>query len=650
MKFDVNSLKSNPFVYSVSSNTLILTLEFRILLFNRWKSSSSLDSFMEFMTESGLNSEIVGTRYCKDLMEKFKQAGFPNPSSSEYNSISEYTEHNPLVLSGLYSRENDGYILITPKFREVLLQSFPSSKLEETLVAHGLSLKDLGYQRIYRLKKELKKELEKMGHISEYNSKDSVEPNSISQPSSNFTEILMNPYILKAGINGIEFKDGFYDEIACMLPDASIDSILEIYGINNDLLSQSNKIRIISTANDRTSMINTDKSVKRISVDENEAFIEIQRRRYSFLNTLIVSNFRKLAHVFEQADPQYKRLICQQLSCLPKDPLNIYSVSQIQAYVGIKKSTYYRILSDKDYGMSNQIRERADEKDIVKIRQVVEYKGFEKGIRQVYMLMPKVTGEQFSIYRIRRLMNKYGIRTTIRRPSRNRKAMKEMITRNKKANLLMRRFKLHRPNEVRLTDVTYLDYGDGLRAYGSASVDPVTGRLICFVISDHNDLTLALDTLAAMDSYPAKRGAILHSDQGSLYMTDDFQTAVVERKLTQSMSRRGNCWDNAVQESFFGHFKDECHYEQCLSLDDLKKCIAEYSDYYNNERGMWNKGRMTPVEYEKYLSDMSDEEFSNYLANEEKRYLEMKEKAAAKAAQEARDYKMCIKKSMEALN
>ncbi|MDO5151035.1 MAG: IS3 family transposase, partial [Oscillospiraceae bacterium] len=283
------------------------------------------------------------------------------------------------------------------------------------------------------------------------------------------------------------------------------------------------------------------------------------------------------------------------------------------------------------------------------IRQVLNYKGFEKGIRQVYMLMPKVTGEQFSIYRIRRLMNKYGIRTTIRRPSKNRKAMKELIARNKKANLLMRKFKLHRPNEVRLTDVTYLDYGDGLRAYGSASVDPVTGRLICFIISENNDLQLALDTLEAMDSYPAKSGAILHSDQGILYMTDDFQEAVVERELTQSMSRRGNCWDNAVQESFFGHFKDECHYENCKTFEELQKCIAEYSDYYNNERGMWDKGKMTPTEYEKYLTEMDDEAFLKYLASEEKKYLDMKEKAANKAVQNAKEYKAFIEEAMEEL-
>ena len=266
------------------------------------------------------------------------------------------------------------------------------------------------------------------------------------------------------------------------------------------------------------------------------------------------------------------------------------------------------------------------------------------------MLMPKITEYSFSIYRIRRLMNKYGIRTDIRRPSMNRKAMRELMERNRKANLLMRRFKLHRPNEVRLTDVTYLDYGNGKRAYGSASVDPVTGRLICFIASENNDLKLALDTLEAMDSYPAKSGAILHSDQGILYMTDDFQAAVVEMELTQSMSRRGNCWDNAVQESFFGHFKDECHYEECKTLKELQKCIDRYSFYYNNERGMWDRGRMTPIEYEKYLESMSEAEFSEYLTREEKRFADMKAKSAENAYKAAKSYREFTEKSIGGLN
>jgi transposase InsO family protein len=227
--------------------------------------------------------------------------------------------------------------------------------------------------------------------------------------------------------------------------------------------------------------------------------------------------------------------------------------------------------------------------------------------------------------------------------------MKELIDKNKKANLLLRQFRMHRPNEVRLTDVTYLDYGNGKRAYGSASVDPVTGRLICFVIRENNDLQLALDTLEAMDGYPAERGAILHSDQGILYMTDDFQAKVVECELVQSMSRRGNCWDNAPQESFFGHFKDECHYKDCETFEELRAMIDSYRVYYNDERGMWDKGRMTPTEYESYLSGLDDAQFEEYLAEEEKKYLAMKEKSAQKAVCEAKEYRESIEERLEEL-
>ena len=88
---------------------------------------------------------------------------------------------------------------------------------------------------------------------------------------------------------------------------------------------------------------------------------------------------------------------------------------------------------------------------------------------------------------------------------------------------------------------------------------------------------MALDTLEEMDKYPAKRGAIFHSDQGILYMTDDFQAAVLERELDQSMSRRGNCWDNAPQEAFFGHFKDESGYEKCQNLKELRDTVKRYA-------------------------------------------------------------------------
>ena len=71
--------------------------------------------------------------------------------------------------------------------------------------------------------------------------------------------------------------------------------------------------------------------------------------------------------------------------------------------------------------------------------------------------------------------------------------------------------------------------------------------------------------------------------------------------LQQSMSRRGNCWDNAPQESFFGHFKDEANIKSCETIEELKKEIKNYMIYYNNYRHQWNLKKMTPVQYRDHL-------------------------------------------------
>ena len=221
----------------------------------------------------------------------------------------------------------------------------------------------------------------------------------------------------------------------------------------------------------------------------------------------------------------------------------------------------------------------------------MEYKGFRKGYRQIYMLLPRLTGKIMSLKKIRRLMKRYGIHAGIREANEAKRQAKEQLSETVRPNILKRRFRLYRPNEVRVTDVTYLDYGDKVHAYGSALMDPVTGRLLAFVISANNDLEIALETLRAADSHPCQDGGIFHSDQGSLYRTKSFQKELLERGLTQSMSKKGNCWDNSTQESFFGHFKDECNYAACKDIDELQERVAEYVYYYNNERGLWERGR-----------------------------------------------------------
>ena len=94
---------------------------------------------------------------------------------------------------------------------------------------------------------------------------------------------------------------------------------------------------------------------------------------------------------------------------------------------------------------------------------------------------------------------------------------------------------------------------------------------------------------------------LLFIDQGSHYTSPTFQKLLKSKKLGQSMSRRGNCWDNAPQESFFGHMKDELNLDKCSTFNDVKKEIKDYIDYYNNDRYQWNLRKMTPVLYRNHL-------------------------------------------------
>lgn len=93
------------------------------------------------------------------------------------------------------------------------------------------------------------------------------------------------------------------------------------------------------------------------------------------------------------------------------------------------------------------------------------------------------------------------------------------------------------------------------------------------------------------------KGTFIHSDQRSHYTHSDYQKAVKKMKLKQTMSKRGNFWDNTPKESFFGHFKDQAFIKPCLTLDELKREIKDYMIYYNHYRYQWNLKKMTPVQF-----------------------------------------------------
>ena len=202
--------------------------------------------------------------------------------------------------------------------------------------------------------------------------------------------------------------------------------------------------------------------------------------------------------------------------------------------------------------------------------------------------------------KIRRLMRKYELFTKIRKANPYKKMMKATVEHRTCPNLLNREFDQQEPGKVLLTDITYLYYDNGQVAYLSCVKDGSTKEIVAYYLSKSLEMSIAYETLKRLKRVISKRSyskVILHSDQGVHYTHPDFQKQVKEMKLLQSMSRKGNCWDNAPMESFFGHFKDEADYKDCKSFKALKTLVYKYIEDYNNCRYQWGLNKMTPVQY-----------------------------------------------------
>lgn len=278
-------------------------------------------------------------------------------------------------------------------------------------------------------------------------------------------------------------------------------------------------------------------------------------------------------------------------------------VSYLCEIVGVSRSGYYNYFSLK----SQEQRKLRDEKDEVAkeiILKAFHFKGRKKGARQIKMTLTGQFNVDYNLKRIRRIMKKFGIICPIRKANPYKQMMKATQEHRVVPNLLNRQFKQDVPGKVLLTDITYLFYGKGMKAYLSTIKDSSTNEIVAYHISDRITMDLATDTLLKLKknkNFRKAENALIHSDQGTHYTHPDYQKLVKKLGLRQSMSRRGNCWDNAPQESFFGHFKDEAAIKSCTTLDELKREIKNYMTYYNHYRYQWNLKKMTPVEYRNHL-------------------------------------------------
>jgi putative transposase len=207
----------------------------------------------------------------------------------------------------------------------------------------------------------------------------------------------------------------------------------------------------------------------------------------------------------------------------------------------------------------------------------------------------KLSGMLINHKRVQRLMNELGLKSKVR-PKRYKSYRGEI---GKIApDLVQRNFKADKPNQKWVTDVTEFKVGEQ-KVYLSPVIDLFNQEVVSYEVRKTVALPLVIDMLKNATAKLRKHEQpVVHSDQGWQYQNKLYQKHLKEKGLSQSMSRKGNCLDNAVAENFFGILKTEMYHNEVFnSADDLIENIKEYIDYYNNERIKLKLKGLSPIEY-----------------------------------------------------
>ena len=197
--------------------------------------------------------------------------------------------------------------------------------------------------------------------------------------------------------------------------------------------------------------------------------------------------------------------------------------------------------------------------------------------------------------RVQRLMGELGLKSRVR-PKRY-KSYKGQVG-EVAENILNRAFTAEKPNQKWVTDVTEFKVG-GQKVYLSPVIDLFNQEIVSYEVRKSASLPLVTDMLKhALSRLKPDEKPIVHSDQGWQYQNKIYQGQLREKGLIQSMSRKGNCLDNAVAENFFGILKSEMYHNETFNTaDELIESIKEYIDYYNNERIKVKLKGLSPIQY-----------------------------------------------------
>nr|WP_252597998.1 IS3 family transposase [Bacillus thuringiensis] len=217
------------------------------------------------------------------------------------------------------------------------------------------------------------------------------------------------------------------------------------------------------------------------------------------------------------------------------------------------------------------------------------------GYRRICIWLKKYYGLQVNHKRVYRLMRRMGLQAKIRKKKWRHFGLKEQCVVSE--NLLNREFSTTRPNEKWVTDITYLTFNTK-RIYLSVILDLYNNEVVAYQMSEYNNLKLVTDTVNKALRKRKVHETVLHSDRGYQYTSKKYNQLLKKNKITVSMSRKGNCYDNACIESFFSHFKAECFYRHTFhEKAEVFKATKRYMSYYNNKRFQKRLNNFSPIEF-----------------------------------------------------
>ncbi|MCM3355089.1 IS3 family transposase [Bacillus halotolerans] len=287
--------------------------------------------------------------------------------------------------------------------------------------------------------------------------------------------------------------------------------------------------------------------------------------------------FKKVQRIGKEVDSQTSVELVEVLH-------GTMTVQNICVHLGISRASYYRWKKNlmKDHP------KRHLEKQIGTLCREHKYR---YGYRKITAILKKEM--RINHKTVQRIMQKNQWQCRVKVKKRKKNGQPYAVV----DNILDRNFQSDHPLEKLVTDITYLPYGQK-QLYLSSILDVYNGEVIAFTIGDKQDTDFVLNTLGQLPTLP--QNCVLHSDQGSVYTSYEYQKAVKTKGITMSMSRKGTPADNASIESFHSSLKSETFYLNSINRTTtaiVERTVKEYIYYYNNIRIQTKLNSQSPISY-----------------------------------------------------